>query len=446
MEKQRGAVQRSKVRRLATVLAVATSLGLFTRSLPAQNGIGPAAPPVKERFLVDRFPDKPSLPPSFSIPVAPLGFTAPSSNYLGARNSFVSLDFIGEDRLLFTFRVPGLIHRDTKSGEESEERQIRALLLKLPEGTVEAEALWTVHDRVRYLWPLANGHFLVRDRNTLFEGDATLRLKPFLDFPGNLLWIELDPAQQFMVTNSREPAAEQGHVASPSTASAPVTTDQDSAAAQEDKPELVVRILRRETGQVMLVSRVRMTVHLPINSEGYLEMLRGSGQTWVLNLAYFAGGNRILGKVESACSPPAEFLTKTLALVNVCDPEGGRDLVAMTTDGRRLWDAHQAPTQVWPLLIHAPDGSRVARETIMLDHAVDGFANMIDSGSMKAQLVEVFDSGTGKRLLKAPASPLLDGGGNVAISPSGNRVAILSDGAIQVYQIGAVPAAVQAKP
>jgi len=31
-------------------------------------------------------------------------------------------------------------------------------------------------------------------------------------------------------------------------------------------------------GQVMLVSRVRAAVHLPINSDGYLETLRGSGR------------------------------------------------------------------------------------------------------------------------------------------------------------------------
>ncbi len=176
-----------------------------------------------------------------SIPLSPLGFTAPSSNYLGSRNTFVSLDFIDEDRLLFTFRVPGLLHRDPKSGGESDERQIRAVVLELPQGTIKAEALWTVHDRVRYLWPLKNGHFLLRDRNSLLEGDATLRLKPFLDFPGSLLWIDMDPAQEFLVTNSREPfvaAQKPGHVASPqvsspSTASATVSSDEDDADAQE---------------------------------------------------------------------------------------------------------------------------------------------------------------------------------------------------------------------
>ncbi len=36
-----------------------------------------------------------------------------------------------------------------------------------------------------------------------------------------------------------------------------------------------------------------------------------------------------------------------------------------------------------------------------------------------------------------PASPILDGGGNVAISPSGKRVAVLNAGAIQVFELPA---------
>ena len=39
-----------------------------------------------------------------------------------------------EDRLLFTFRVPGLIHRQLKVGEsdQTDERQIRAVVLTCP--------------------------------------------------------------------------------------------------------------------------------------------------------------------------------------------------------------------------------------------------------------------------------------------------------------------------
>jgi hypothetical protein len=382
-----------------------------------------------------------SQPPAFSIPVEPLGFFAPAAFYEGQRESLVSLDFLDENRLLFTFRTPGLIRR--AGAPEQDERQIRAVVLALPKGTVETEALWTLHDRARYLWMLDDGHFLLRDRDNLEQGDGSLELKPLLHFPGPLQWLEMDPAQEFLVTDSQEPlggAQRPGDVPGPATAEASISEDKQGGAEQAD---IVLRILHRASGQVMLVSRVRTTVHLPVNSDGYIEALRGNGRDWILNLNFFSGGSKILGKVESDCSPALQFISQQEALATTCDAAGGRLVVAVSTDGRRLWQASSPPTQVWPILVMAPDGSRVARETLTVDQPVNAFSPL-SFDDVKGQLVEVYDAAAGKLELKAPASPVLDGGGNVAISPSGKRVAVLDGGAIQVYELPAP--APQAKP
>lgn len=443
MTKRREIGQARKAPGITFVAAAALGLAAVAAAQHDNSSQPPAAPPVKARFLTSHFPEQPSLAPVASIPLAPLGFTAPSSNYLGARNTFVSLDFLDEDRLLFTFRVPGLIHRDLKTGAESNEREIRAVVLELPQGTVQADALWTVHDRVRYLWPLKDGHFLLRDRNSLLQGDATLELKPFLDFPGSLLWVELDPAQQFLVTNSHEPiaaTAKAGQVTSPATASAAATADEDDAAVEEGQPELVVRILRRASGEVLLVSRTRSAVHLPINSAGYLENLRGPGMEWVLNLSYFSGGSKMLGKVDTACDPDDNFLSEDEILVIGCSPDGAHKLVTMTTTGKTLWIAQGPATEVWPQLTVAPNGSRLAWSTLDTSRQVSTFAPM-DSEDVKEQSVTVFDAATGDIALVSPLSPILDAGGNVAISPSGRRVALLNAGAIQIFDLPPPPAA-----
>lgn len=418
--------------------------------------------PVKERVLPSGYPDKPSMPPSWTIPVEPLGFSPPGSLYLGQRNSLVSLDFIGEDRLLFSFRVPGLIHRELKPGEtaDSEERQIRAVVLTLPEGNVESEGLWTVHDRTRYLWMLKDGHFLLRDRNNVQQGDVHLNLKPQLQFPGPLLWLELDPTEQYLVSNSFEPVSTQikpGQVGSPATASATVTQDSQSSASNPngspsddaggdsssennpESPDRVVRILRLSSGKVMLVSRVRSTVHLPINAEGYLESLRGRGEEWVLNLHYFTGGSRILGSVNSTCAPTDEFISQQEVLVTGCTGSGSHKLIAITTDGKILWDNLNPETSIWPLLAYSPNGLRVTQETLVVTHPVSAYAPL-SSDEIKGQLVRVLDAATGDMVFESPASPMFDAGGNAAISPSGRRVAVLNAGTIQVFELPAPPA------
>jgi hypothetical protein len=421
-----------KCLRVALVLALAVVPQL---ARPASPGLFPLKHPKPTADANQTKAMSASQPASLSIPVEPLGFYAPGAFYMGMRESLVSLDFLDENRLLFTFRAPGLIHRTNPADDE--ERQIRAEVLTLPQGTVETEALWTLHDHERYLWILKDGHFLLRDGDTLKEGNAKLELRPLLQFPGPLLWLEMDPAQHYLVTDSDEPAdvkPQRGQVQSPSTAAATVSSDISGASAQKD---VVLRILERASGRVMLVSRVRTTVHLPINSEAYIETLRGNGRNWLFNLNYFTGGTRVLGKLDSTCQPPIEFISHDEALVNTCLPQDGRRLVALSLEGRWLWDAVSPPTQIWPLLVMAPDGSRLARETLTIDHPIDDFAHPLDAGEIKGQLVEVYDSIGGALALRAPASPALDGGGNIAISPSGKRVAILNDGAIQVYDLPA---------
>lgn len=379
--------------------------------------------------------------PAYSIPVEPLGFTPPGDFYLGMRNALASLDFLDEDHLLFTFRVPGLIRRDHQSAEEGKsERRIRAVVLHLPDGAVEAETLWTVHDRRRYLWMLDHGEYLVRDGNDLLIGDSSLQLKPYLRFPGPVISVELDPSHKYFVTNSDEPPARKpaaGTLPSPSTSSADIQAEGDQA-AEESAPDTVVRIIRRSDGRVMLVSHVRNAIHLPINDNGYIETLRGQGSKWVVNLAHFTGGSTPMGTVESVCSPVVNFLSPDNLLVTTCNSGGDPRLVAMSTQGRRLWEDSPSAPAIWPLLVMAPNGLRLARETLLTTHGV-GSSAPLGTDDIKGQDVAVMDTASGKIVLRAAATPVLDAGGNVAISPSAQRVAIIMDRAIQVFELPSPP-------
>jgi len=429
VERVLGLAWRPLLRSGAGIMAVF----FITSGLQAQI-FGHHSKAEKEAQPTEQKPEHPaSQAAAFTIPVEPLGFFAPGAIYQGQRESLVSLDFIDEDHLLFTFHAPGLIRREGNPAADNE-RQIRALVLDLPAGTVDAEALWTLHDRGRYVWMLNNGRFLLRDGQDLQVGDASLELKPSLHFRGPLLWLEMDPAQDLVATDSRETAGakpQPGSVPSPATASAWVTTDDGQPSAD---PDITLRIIRLNTGQVMLVSRTRTTVHLPINSEGYVETLRGKGREWVMDMRYFRGGSRNIGRLDSMCAPAVEFVSNPEVLITTCNPDTSRWMVAMSTDGKRLWNAVKPLTQIWPRLIMAPNGLRVARETLTVTRPVDTYSPL-SFDDVKGQLIEVYDAISGKVDLTAPASPILDGGGNVAISPSARRVAILDAGAIKVYEL-----------
>jgi hypothetical protein len=418
---------------LAAVSFAHAQPGLQFPPLPSDKGPLPK--------VLDRYPENPSLTPTFTISVGPLGFSIPGEHYLLRRQSLVSLDFLDEDRILFTFRVSGLMERDADDKSEDKKQQIQALVLELPSGKIESRAEWIVPDRSRYLWMLNDGHFLLRTPDGLDEGDAQLQMKPYLRLPGRLLWIEMDPRQQVIVTNSLEPATE----AQKPGESGPPVTEPATAAADGQKPGeqsvLVARTEKLASGEVLRLSRVPWTFQTsdwPMNSEGYLEKSQDRADQWLLKLNYFAGGDRALGHIESTCPPKYNFVSESELLLTTCDPYSGWKLLAMLTRGDSLWQARVATNAIWPLLVMAPNGLHVARETLLLKRSVDRYKRMMDARDFEGQVVKVFDAAHGKMVLEAPLTPILDGGGNVAFSPSGQRFVILNAGAIQIFQLPAL--------
>jgi len=426
---------------MAAAAFVHAQPGIQLPPLPSDMGPQPyrLGPPKK---ILDRYPENPSLPPTFTISVGPLGFSVPGKNYLLRRESLVSLDFLDENRILFTFRAPGLILREAADRSNDQKQQIQALVLSLPGGKIDSRAAWTVPGRSRYLWMLNDGHFLLHVPDGLDEGDAQLQMNPYLRMPGRLLWIEMDPEQQVMITNSLEPAMQSRNVGE----SGPLVTGPPAATTEGQKPDaqsvLVARTQNLASGKEMLVSRVpwtNQTNDWPMNSEGYLETSQDNPNQWFLTLHSFSGGDRVLTRAVSLCPPEYNFVSDSELLLAACDPETGWKLGAMLTSGLSLWETQTATNVMRPLLVTAPNSSRVARETLLLKRSVDRYKRMIGVADLQGQIVKVFNAADGKMVLESPLAPILDGGGNVAISPSGQRVAILNAGAIQVFQLPAPP-------
>jgi hypothetical protein len=401
-------------------------------------------------------PDKSAPTPSIVIPTAPLGFAPPAPFYLGDRFAQASLNFLDENTLLFTFRVPGLIPREPAAPGQppQDQRHIRALTLSLPAGKVTAEGLWVLHDYSRYLWILKDQRFLVRDKNTLLVGDASLHMEPFLRFPGPISTIEFDPRQDWLVADTTEPSAPDPKdsssgstdLFSSSTASASVAINglldldlQKSKSAPQD----LVRIFRMESRKVMLFSRVNNAIHLPIDGDGYYEALRGDGPHWMISFEYFQGASRPLGWVESTCNPALDAIAPGIVLASGCTATGARHLTVLSRDRdkdhARLWETALAPTKIWPLLASSADGLRLARATLEVGHPIGPY-NPLNNDEIRGQSIQVYDLATGKVELTVSASPVLDAGGNFALSPSGRRFAVLNAGAIQVYDLPPAPA------
>jgi hypothetical protein len=385
--------------------------------------------PEKKHKLKDKFPEKPSQMPSFTIPVGPLGYALPGVTYLGRHYSLVSLNFLDENRLLFSFRAPGLLQREPAQDEPEHERQMRAVVLKLPNGTKEADTLWTLSDLKPYLWMLNDGHFLLHDRDGLEEGDASLQMKAYLPMTEKLVSLEMDPGQKYLLASTLGAAT-----------TAEIKADAGTIrSADPSKPALesdvVVRLLELKSGQTVQIKRQRAAAQTPFNAQGYLEISHEKLDQWALNLDLFGGETKKVGNVESTCLPSSFFLSEREILVAGCDPDHRWKLTAATTDWRQMWEFPLPNSVIPPLFEVASNGSRFVRETIALKQTPQADSETLWVKDVRGQVVRVFDAADGKLVLEQPLNPVLDAGGNVAISPSGKRVAILNGKTIEVFDL-----------
>lgn len=360
------------------------------------------------------------------IPVAALGYVAPSSFYLTARLSSISLDFIDDDHLLFTFRVAGLMKRMPDDPPDDEDQTIRALVLELPDGKVMAKSEWRVHDRSRYLWRMADGKFMLRQRSSLFLTDQSLALQPYISSTDPLESVQVSPDRSLIVMEAKSPKENGSTLAS----TAPTLGD----AVPEQKP-VQIFILRAATRKVIARAETLDAVEVPMLGDGHLLAIAGQQNQWLIRYAPFAGDERTLTEIESACHPTEEPVSRDVTLVMACPRSSNDHLVsAVNAEGKKLWQQRWESRYIWPTFQLAQDGSRFAYSSLQVSHPI-GPMDPIDETAIQNQMVGVFDTTTGQLRLVKNATPVLSAGQNYALSPDGSRFAILREGAIEIYNL-----------
>jgi hypothetical protein len=372
-----------------------------------------------------------SQKPSVMIPLEQLGYHRPGDVYLSMRYSLVSLDFLDATHLLFTFQKKALLTRETNPQPGDDDQLIHAAVVEIPTGNEVASADWRMHDHDRYLWPLGKGVFLVRQANAVFRTNASLQLVPYGHFPGNEVEIQISPEGSLLVAQTREPQEGQAQAA-------PVDSLTSEFLASTSKP-IVVRIVRVSDGKLIGQTRARSLVSLPLNTDGFAEVLEGKPDNWAINFAPMTSASnpekpRPLAEVSSTCRPSVLFLNHETLMAVRCGKSREHSALALDLKGNRLWEHEVDSNHIWPTIARSEDGSRFAQGILK----VGGYfsvSNVPGTSDIQGQTVEVFDTVSGKLLMSSPATPVYDAGQNFALSADGKKFAILHDGTIEIYDL-----------
>jgi hypothetical protein len=387
---------------------------------PAPSLSAPQPPPSKP--AQKKSPPDPGPHPTTRIDVEPLGYTPPSAFYLTYRLTSASLSFIDDDHLLFSFRVGGLLKRLPSDRDGDDDQQIRVMVLDAHTGEVLRQTEWRMHDRSQYLWPLPDGKFLVRVRDSLFLMDDSLVLKPYLSFDSDLREIRVSPDRRMLVVERDDP---------PKLALS--STDPHDP---EVRNPVKVEVLTAGSTAATVLKETQAPVNVPLVADGILDTVEGNQlASYAVREVPFAGTPKILAQVKSTCQPTLQPVSAHVALVMGCyEAADDRPVVAISTDGKELWREQWDNKYVWGWFTSAQNGSRFAYESIQVARPISVF-DELDESDISAQLVGVYDTESGKLVMVKNTSPVLTAGQNVSLSPDGQRFAVLRDGAIEIYDL-----------
>jgi VWFA-related protein len=339
-----------------------------------------------------------------------------------AGDANVTLDFIDDDHVFFTFNPKKLFVRHSECPPDHEDRLIDAAVFEVSSGKLLRQTEWYVHDRRRYLWPLGSGQFLLRRLNNLYQVDSSFQEKLLFTSPTPLLWVTV--------------AADGGQIVVE-------TDDLGSSAKPKVKRDPAKRMVKIQfidirTLAVQRTIKSQGIVNLETTTSGFADLSRMDPKTWLIRFGPTGKERRNIARVHSRCTPDVFYSSGNTLLIGRC-AMGSTDysVSGFTVTGRNLWRQHWSQHRYLPVVRASEHGSRFAFSTLQappLPPPSEEDEDTVQTTPDLEQNIQVVDTASGNRVLLASATSALIQQ-NFSLSPDGNKLALLHDSTVEIYHL-----------
>jgi hypothetical protein len=381
--------------------------------------------------------NKNQIHPEVTIPVVPLGYLPPGNLPAFYYYALVELHFIDADHLMFAFNTPGLLKRDDNCPGSDVQRMVHAVVFQLPSGKVLKQTHWELYDFMDdFLWGFGDGKLLLRRCNQLETVDVDLNPEPLIQALGTIEDVSFSPDHSVVVIQEKEP---------------PRAEDKDSGAlpsvlAQETKaPRTNVSFIQLNPLHMIGRAEIPLPGVIPVVANGVLEVLTAPHDQWVVNLQVFHGNERQIATINSLCQPVIQAISNTVFMATTCSKNDQKAFAGYDIQGSLLWQISLAPNQYYPRLIPIQNGSHFAIESLRLKHPRAAL-DPLTKEDIDGEDIDIYDTLSGVRIATFKTTPAYTGGSNVDFSPDGVRMAVLHDGAIEIYSLNDLIKALHVTP
>ena len=394
--------------------------------------------------------------PLLRLPLEMFDYQPLPASVLNAGVSAMTLHYVDAQHLLLTFSRRRLMARLPDDPPTDFDRNIDAVLVELPSGKVLARTSWRLHDANQYLWALPDGNFLVRERNRLVTV-APLRglavgnafgQRAFAASTRSIRSIQISPAEDLLTLQTMEHAPEererspspgtQAYAAGGSAAAGEGAAEQEGQQVQID----FFRIVPGSGGEVKPVHAgaigARTLVMLPVDAAGLLTEMDEGKAHWAFDFHHHDGKVDELSPFDSTCRPIPMMVSRSEFIAFGC--KGGQDRRAIggfNLRGEEMWEQSLTDSFTHPELAFAPVAGRFALGRMVTGLPAES-AVPLGASAISAENVSVYQTESGRVLLSMNLTPVLLAGQNFTLSPDGQQLAVVNNGAIEIYPLPAV--------
>lgn len=410
-----------------------------------RNPVGLVVLAVSLIFVTKDVPAKNSGA-SVRIPLEPLGFQLPQAQFLLAGSTMMTVDFIDDKHLLLTYSAKRLLKRMPECPPSDQDHVIEAIVAELPGGRPVARTSWRVHDRGQYLWNLGHGRFLLRNRDSLTtiapivnhpRGDA-FRERPLIETKRRIGGVLLSPDADLLILETLEPLKPAG-LEEAGGARAANPSDADTQQAENPVQINFFTLTPKQADGIELTpgmaTRSRLPGRIPANSAGFISTLDQGQQHWAFDFNTYDGKKIELSPFDSTCRPSPVLVSRSEFIAFGCHLSHTPQVIGgFNLRGEEMWEQNLTETYMSPTFSYAPAAGRFAfsrmitRTSLVTDDS-------ISPELVVGQSIIVYQTNTGRQVLRIDATPVARAGQNFALSPDGLSLAVIRTDAIEIYML-----------
>ena len=365
----------------------------------------------------------PTAPETASIlPVARFGYIPHEKAEYDALNYEATLSFLDADSLLFTFDLHQLRHRYPDGFRTESMRLVRAVLVDPSNHQIKHISDWQVQGIGQYLWPMSDGRILVHIGHMLYLMNSHLEPLRSISVPGQLVFISLSPDGTHIAVG----ALHERH-----------TRDLHEliAEALHSEPEEDIDLQLFDENFKLLTSSYQSTSLPPpvLSSSGQIGIHSIGHNRWRITEYTWNGTDRVVATVQSACRPDMSTpLPQGLFLVG-CSASPLQNWYRMLRYNGHAVLVDRGSSREIEQAASSSNEKQFAVRVVDTEHSKAN-GDFFHRGDLLDQKISVYRAADGKRLFETTADPSL-AQQSYSLSPSGNQLAVLSDGRISFYRM-----------